>query len=503
VEVRNSLRLGLLLSALVGINVYVFFFNRGTAPREVLKPASMVKAAEENKNEVLQQAAAAARQQPALAAKGSSAVAKPGLKSAPVAAVAAPGTPVPVAGSVPRPLVPISSPQSPQSPHASADGAQAADGEGDDDARAVDKKIGPADTLGGVLAREGFSANSAAAVVAALGRLCDPKLIRGGQIYQVRLDDDGAPELFEYQPSPILRYVVEKVSDGGGAGAWKARKLEQAVETRNVEAAGVIESSLYESVQRAGESSALVSLLVELLAWDVNFYVDTHPGDHWKVVVEKQFLGGQFYKYGRILAAEYGGKVGTFRAFYWKSGASKNPGKYYDDRGQAISKTMLKTPLRYVRISSKFDLKRFHPILHREKAHLGIDYAAPVGTPVWASAGGRVVEAEMKRGSGNTVVIAHTNGLATRYYHLSRFARGLKAGQTVRQKDVIGFVGTTGLSTGPHLHFSVTKNGAFVDPSKLQVNRDAPVADRAAFLDGIRPRLALLKSLQPTALARN
>jgi murein DD-endopeptidase MepM/ murein hydrolase activator NlpD len=341
-------------------------------------------------------------------------------------------------------------------------------------------------------------------VVAALSKLCDPKLIRGGQIYQVRLDDDGTPEAFEYQPTPVLRYVVEKNKDSSG---WKARKLEQAVAVKSVEAAGVVESSLYESVQKAGEASALVSLLVELFAWDVNFYIDTHPGDHWKVVVEKQYLGGQFYKYGRILAAEYGGKVGTFRAFYWKSGErsgrSDTPGKYYDEHGQAIAKTMLKTPLRYVRISSKFDLKRFHPILHREKAHLGIDYAAPVGTPVWASAGGRIVEAEMKRGSGNTVVISHSNGLSTRYYHLSRFARGLRPGQTVRQKDVIGYVGTTGLSTGPHLHFSVTKNGAFVDPSKLQVSRDPSVPERGAFMDAIRPRLAMLKSLQPAALARN
>ena len=145
----------------------------------------------------------------------------------------------------------------------------------------------------------------------------------------------------------------------------------------------------------------------------------------------------------------------------------------------------------------------FELILHVERAHLGIDYAAPVGTPVWASASGRVVEAGMKRGSGNTIVLAHTGGLTTRYYHLSRYARGLHVGQTVKQKDVIGFVGTTGLSTGPHLHFSVTKNGAFVDPSKLQVGRDAPVADRGAFLDGIRPRLAALKSIQPAAMARN
>ena len=109
----------------------------------------------------------------------------------------------------------------------------------------------------------------------------------------------------------------------------------------------------------------------------------------------------------------------------------------------------------------------------------------------------------MKRGSGNTIVIAHANGLNTRYYHLSRFARGLHAGQQVHQKDVIGFVGTTGLSTGPHLHFSVTKNGAFVDPSKLAVNRDPPVPEPRAFMDAIRPRIAALKAMQPGTVARN
>ena len=235
----------------------------------------------------------------------------------------------------------------------------------------------------------------------------------------------------------------------------------------------------------------------------MNFYTDTHPGDHWKVIVEKQYLGGEFYRYGHILAAEYSGKVGTIRAFYWQSKRAGAEGHYYDEKGQAISKTLLKTPLRFVRISSKFDRHRMHPILHREKAHLGIDYAAPVGTPVWASASGKVVECEKKRGSGNTVVIAHANGLATRYYHLSRFARGMKAGKHVRQKEVIGYVGTTGLSTGPHLHFSVTKKGAFVDPSKVQINRDAPVPDRGAYLAAIKARVGTLRQLDDSALARN
>ena len=380
------------------------------------------------------------------------------------------------------------------------DDAEAADAQS-----GVEKTFANADTLGQVMAREGFG-NAGANVIAALGKLVDPRSIRGGQKYIVRTGDDGTPEAFEYHPTPALRYVVEREEVAEGAPPrWTARKLEATIEIKTAQAGGTVESSLYESVQKTGESTALVSQLVELFAWDVNFYIDTHPGDHWKVLIEKQYLGGQFYKYGRVLAAEYGGKVGTFRAFFWagKDAPRDRPGKYYDDKGQALSKSMLKTPLRYVRISSKFDRKRFHPILHVERAHLGIDYAAPVGTPVWASAGGRVVEAGPKHGSGNTIVISHSNGLSTRYYHLSKFARGLHAGMQVKQKDVIGYVGTTGLSTGPHLHFSVTKNGAFVDPSKLAVNRDPPVPDRGAFMAAIAPRIAAMKAMQAGAVAKN
>jgi murein DD-endopeptidase MepM/ murein hydrolase activator NlpD len=503
-ELRNSLRLGLLLTGLVGINIYVFFFNRGTAPREVLKPAATAMSAEAEKAEVLRESAEAATRRPAAPGKAPLALMAPGMR-VPAAAGRAPAAHArperPAAASFAMPFAPPTPVV--QIPYAPPEEDTRADEGGE--AQSPDKRFGNSETLGQVLAREGFGA-ATAPVIGAFSRLTDPKMIRGGQIYRVQLDEEGVPNLFEYRPSPVLRYVVEKGpagQKGDGAPAWTARKLEQAVDIRTVEAAGLVDSSLYESVQKSGESTVLVSLLVELFAWDVNFYVDTHPGDRWKVVVEKQFLGGQFYKYGRLLAAEYGGRAGTFRAFYWKGTGPKAVGRYYDERGQAITKTMLKTPLRYVRISSKFDRKRFHPILHVEKAHLGIDYAAPVGTPVWASASGRVVEAEMKRGSGNTVVIAHTNGLSTRYYHLSRFARGLRAGQNVRQKDVIGFVGTTGLSTGPHLHFSVTKNGAFVDPSKLQISREPPVPERAAFLQAIAPRLAALKNLQPAALAKN
>jgi murein DD-endopeptidase MepM/ murein hydrolase activator NlpD len=512
-EVRNSLRLGVLLTGLIGINVYVFFFNHGTAPREVLNLQSTSKTMEGTRHDLLAKDASNARTTLALAAKPAAApakapvAAKPATAPAPATAVAAaaPGAPAAAApAAAPAPVVAAAAPplfKVPFMPMPKAESAAPPEDDGESSTGedgSAEKHFAPNITLSQVLAREGFGQQTFN-VIAALSKLVDPKTIQGGQKYLVRLDDTGTPESFEYQPSVVLRFIVEREEDG----TWSARKAEQAVETQIVSAGGAVESSLYESVQKSGESTTLVGPFVELFAWDVNFYVDTHPGDVWKIVIEKQLLGGKFYKYGRILAAEYSGKAGSYRAFYFAGRNGKSaPGRYFDEKGQAISKTMLKTPLRFVRISSKFDRKRMHPILHVEKAHLGIDYAAPVGTPVWASASGRVVEAGMKHGSGNTVVIAHSNGINTRYYHLSRFARGLHAGQQVKQKDVIGFVGTTGLSTGPHLHFSVTKNGAFVDPNKMQINRDAPVADRAGFLDVIRPRLAALKNLQPGAVAR-
>jgi murein DD-endopeptidase MepM/ murein hydrolase activator NlpD len=449
-ELRNTVRLGVVLTALTAINVYVFFVRPDRAVQQAMQPSSTGKPLVEQKSEALAAAELAAAKSRALKVAEGTTIAE----------------------------------------------AQAAAG-----GKVVEGKIGNKDTLLTVLEREGFSA-VAMNVVGALSKVFDPKLVRPGDVYVLTFDDDGSPESFEYAPSPALRYIAAIGPDG----AWTGRKEEKPVEIRVEQAAGVIDSSLYESIQKSGESSALAALLVDLFAWDINFYVDTHPQDHWKVIVEKQYLGGQFYKYGHILAAEYGGKAGTYRAFYWDPGSGGGGGggkaRYYDERGQSVAKTMLKSPLRFVRISSKFDRKRFHPVLHRTKAHLGIDYAAPTGTPVWASMGGKVVECQMKRGSGNTVVINHGGGLSTRYYHLSRFAKGLKAGQQVRQKQTIGYVGTTGLSTGPHLHFSVVKNGVFVDPSKMTPTREASVPNRAAFLAAIKGRVAQLKAL-PAVVAKN
>lgn len=449
-QFRNSLRLGALLVTLTGVNVYVFCFRDGTSVKRLLDPASVSNSVADDREQAAHDSAGAVS----------------GRRTNRSSAMGAAGDGTP--------------------------GAQGA-AEG---ARTIEGKIGNTDALSTVLAREGVGA-AALPIAKALSKLVDPRTIRPGEGYVITFDEGGEPESFEYQPTAVLRYLVTKSEDTG----WEARREEAALESKTESAAGVVESSLYDSIHKAGESSALVSLLVDLFAWDINFYVDTHPGDTWKVVVEKQYLGGQLYKYGRVLAAEYSGRVGTFRTFYWQP-TPKAVGRYFDDRGQAVTKTMLKCPLRFVRVSSKFDRARFHPVLHVAKAHLGIDYAAPIGTPVWASASGKIADFGMKRGSGNTIVVSHGAGLATRYYHLSRFAKGLRVGQPVKQKEVIGFVGTTGLSTGPHLHFGVTRNGAFVDPLKLPVAREAPVADKGAFMAAIRPHLTKLKSLEPV-VAKN
>ena len=446
-QIRHSLGLGALLVLLTVVNVYFFFFRKDTSVHNLMNPTSTSRSLTDTKLDTLHE-------------------------------------------SIPPSLLGAAYEEKKKE----KEGKKGGDGESGDgtDGDSVEGQFGPKDTLGSVLSRENFG-TAAGNVTAALSKLVDPKLIRAGEGYAVDLDDEGSPESFEYRPTRVLRYIVTRQADGN----WKSSKREKALTIKVAQAGGLVESSLYESVGKVGESGALVSLLVELFAWDINFYTDTHPGDRWKVVVEKQFLGDEFYKYGNVLAAEYSGKTGTFRGFFWNPTGARGQGKYYDDKGLALAKSMLKSPLRFVRVSSKFDLKRFHPVLHRVKAHLGVDYAAPIGTPVWAPSSGKVVEAAMKPGSGNTIVLSHPSGLQTKYYHLSRFAKGLKVGKAVAQKEVIGFVGTTGLSTGPHLHFSVVRNGQFIDPSTLGVTREASAPNRPAFLDMIRKRQAALKSVTP------
>ncbi len=365
--------------------------------------------------------------------------------------------------------------------------------------RRVDGKVQGGDTMGAILEREGLTRTEAAEVVDALDDALDLKGIRQGQPYALTLDDQGNVVAFEYRVSAAILVRVER----DGAGKLKAFRSETKTEVQVQEVSGVIATSLYDAIRSRGESTQLVAELADLFASDINFFIDTHQGDRFAIVVEKLFLDGAFWKYGRILAAEYHGNVGTYRAFWWQ-GAGVPKGAYFNEKGQSLTRSLLKTPLKFARLSSGFNPRRMHPVLHRVKGHFGTDYAAPTGTPVWASAGGKISSASRAGGAGNMVVIDHGGGLRTYYMHLSKFAKGLRAGQSVEQKQVIGYVGTTGLSTGPHLHFGVQQGGKWVDSLRLQPRRAAPVpkGSLGAFQLTIAPQVAALERLRTTPPAQ-
>jgi murein DD-endopeptidase MepM/ murein hydrolase activator NlpD len=357
---------------------------------------------------------------------------------------------------------------------------------------AIEGKVGKGETLGKLLKKSGLSGGEADEVIRSLSEVLDFKKIRPGQPFKIERGPDGRVKLFELELSKVQKVRSERAQTGELIG--KSDDTQTRLELRTVN--GTIDSSLYAAIKNAGETAALVDFFVDVFAYDIDFYNDTFDGDTFRVVVEKHYRpvpGGQdeFIRYGRILAAEYKGKAGTFKTFHWN-------GKYYDEKGASSERGMLKTPLKFARVSSGFDRRRMHPVLHTVRAHLGIDYAAPVGTPVWAAASGVVSFRGPSGGAGNLVMIRHDSGIETAYMHLSKFA-SIKVGQRIDAKTVIGYVGTTGLSTGPHLHFGVKKNGAFVDPSKLAPMRGKPVPSTQ--LDAFRAEAAKLEGLMTQTTA--
>jgi murein DD-endopeptidase MepM/ murein hydrolase activator NlpD len=345
----------------------------------------------------------------------------------------------------------------------------------------IEGKVEKGHTLGKLLKKNGLSAAEADEVIRALSGKLDFRTIRAGQPFRIERGPDGRVKLFDLELSKVHKVRAERQPTGELLGF--SDEAETRTELKSV--GGAIQSTLYGAVKQAGETGALVDFFVDVFAYDLDFYVDTHQGDTFRIVVEKQLKEHELVRYGRILAAEYRGKAGTFQTFFWK-------GKYYDATGSSSEKGMLKTPLKFVRVSSGFDARRMHPVLHTVRAHLGIDYAAPTGTPVWAAASGTVTFKAPSGGAGNLVMIRHDSGLETAYMHLSKFAN-IKVGQKIEAKTVIGYVGTTGLSTGPHLHFGVKKNGSFVDPSTLPPMRGKPVP--SSELEAFRSEAARLEGM--------
>lgn len=267
---------------------------------------------------------------------------------------------------------------------------------------------------------------------------------------------------------------------------------------------GVVKSNIYDAVRSQKESGELVVRFEDIFAWDINFWTEPRKGDEFELIVEKFYDKSDFVKYGRILAARYRATNETHEAFLFGGGQKKQ--SHYDEEGRAVQKMFLKAPLTYSRISSRFSYRRFHPVLRIFRAHPAVDYAAPPGTPVKAAADGVIEYAKWCGGYGKTVCMRHANGYKTFYGHLARYGKGIKRGLKVKQNRYIGYVGSTGLSTGPHLDYRVQRNGTYINPMRIKSprNKEIPEEYRLAFQEVKKMRTAQLdKALGGTMVARS
>ena len=334
-------------------------------------------------------------------------------------------------------------------------------------------RLGKGDTVGRMLDRLGIAADDAAEVIAALAAHVRLKSLPIGQTLTVKLrpaDEAGdRPVLLalSIRPEPRREFTLERDDDGD----YSVEEEVFAVSSKLQRASGEVDGSVIASAEAAGVPHGPLAEMLRAFSWDVNFQHDIKLGDRFDVLIERSWTSdGQAVDDGRVLWAELttGGGDESFSIYRFKPAGGEE--YFYNDEGESVVKALLRTPLNMSRISSRFGL-RHHPVLRFTRLHAGVDFAAPPGTPILAAGDGRVVEAGPNGGYGRWVKISHDGGLATGYAHMSRIAPGVRRSARVRQGQVIGFVGSTGLSTGPHLHFELHRAGRPVDP--LSVARTA------------------------------
>lgn len=289
------------------------------------------------------------------------------------------------------------------------------------------------------------------------------------QIHEIQVRARGSVNLNRMIPGQAYR--VYKEDDRATAFVWRRTATDYTriswangieisngsipVETRIANVSGVINSSLANTISSLGVSQRLVVELANIYAWTIDFY-GLHPGDEFRALYENRYVDGEYIGIGRILAAEFTHRGNLRKAYYFDNGAEEG---YFDDEGNSLRRQMMRVPFSYnPRISSGFSHSRLHPILNQRRPHYGTDYAAPTGTPILAAGDGVVTEAQYRGGNGNIVQIRHNSVYRTAYLHLSRFGPGIRAGVEVKQGQVIGYVGQTGLATGPHLCYRLYKN---------------------------------------------
>lgn len=356
--------------------------------------------------------------------------------------------------------------------------------------------LGKRDTLLAALTRHDVPSVEAHRIAAALRDAgANLRQVRPGDEIELSKNEQGKLVALAYAPTPWTRFEVS-----GGESGWQADRIDIEPEVRIEARQGEVRGSLWEAVDEGALSADVLLKLVEIFESEFDFTLDARPGDRFRLLVETRYAKGKAIDHGAILIAQYAGADGKTL-----TGVGFRAGKrfaYYDLEGRSLKRTFLRSPLQFTRISSRFTYRRPHPVLGGVRPHLAVDYAAPTGTPVWAVADGVVEFAGRRGGNGIQVLLRHRGGYKTYYNHLSRVARGIKRGVRVNQKQIIGFVGSTGLSTGPHLDYRVSYRGRFVNPlsEKFIPGDPVPAAQRAQFEAHARALVDQLEREAPLSL---
>jgi murein DD-endopeptidase MepM/ murein hydrolase activator NlpD len=357
----------------------------------------------------------------------------------------------------------------------------------------IEVVVGRNDTLDAIFRRMALNKSDLAAIRNLPGIRQSLDLLKPGDSIKLTHTDGDIKELTRKVSETQTLDVVLK--DSG----FEAKMIDNPVETRVRTARATIDSSLFQAAGAANISDTVALKLANVFAWDIDFVLDIREGDRFSAVYEQIFQDGKYLRDGEVLAAEFVNNGKVYRAVRFV--ADDGHAGYYTPSGLAMRKAFLRAPLEFTRVSSAFNPHRLHPILNLIRGHMGTDYAAPIGTPVHAAGDGHVSFAGQRGGYGNAIVLAHGANVSTLYGHMSRFARNIHVGTRVQQGDVIGYVGMTGLATGPHLHYEYLTNGVHRNPQTVQLPGAEPLRaqDLQRFRDMAAPLLADLSPPQPPA----
>jgi murein DD-endopeptidase MepM/ murein hydrolase activator NlpD len=362
--------------------------------------------------------------------------------------------------------------------------------------RLVEYKIKSGDSLSSIFKKHSLSANLLHRIVHSSKKAKQLTDIRPGETLLLELDEGD-----NLQRLQLVHNKISSLQITPEQNSFNAIELNRDVETRTAHTSGTIQSSLYVAAKEAGLSENLIMELANIFGWDIDFALEIRAGDRFTVIYEEDYLDGEKLRDGHILAAEFVNRGNSYQALRYEDETGR--ADYFNPEGRSMRKAFLRAPVDFRRISSRFTQERYHPVLGKKRPHRGVDYAAKTGTPIKSAGDGKIIHRGTKGGYGRTVIIKHGQSYTTLYAHLSRYNKKAKLGSRVKQGDTIGYVGKSGLATGPHLHYEFRVNGVHRNPLTVKLPAAEPIAKRylADFKLKTQPLLSRLETISQTMVA--